>query len=301
MSTPSRPPERPPGGPTNARRRAGVRVTTRGWVVLGVLGAVVVVLAGWALFSGNADGTPTPTDHAQPTTPVSSTATTGAKTTDATNSGGPPLPVCHYGVLPAPDDKLGQWERTLLDTTFALPEDYRPPELVQVAEAGFESQEMVRAIVIPDLTALRKAADKAGNPVDVLVAYRSFLRQQQLFQEHVREVGRKEALAKTARPGHSEHQLGTTVDFRTKGQLDVGEDWGSEPAGAWMAANAWKFGFILSYPADREDVTCYSYEPWHFRYFGRTLAAKIHASGLTPREYLWRLDSENTSPETSSP
>jgi D-alanyl-D-alanine carboxypeptidase len=202
-------------------------------------------------------------------------------------------------VLPAPDARLGQWPRTLLDTTFALPDSYMPPDLVQVAEAGFESQEMVRSLVIPDLKALRRASEAAGNPVDVLVAYRSFARQQALFRQHVRELGHKEALAKTARPGHSEHQLGTTVDFRTKGQLDVDESWESEPAGAWMAANAWKFGFLMSYPRDREDVTCYSYEPWHYRYFGRDLAAKIRESGLTPREYLWDLDSEADQPSES--
>jgi D-alanyl-D-alanine carboxypeptidase len=58
----------------------------------------------------------------------------------------------------------------------------------------------------------------------------------------------------------------------------------------WMADNAWRFGFVLSYPKGRSDQTCYAYEPWHYRYFGRDLAAKIHASGLTTREYLWRAE-----------
>jgi D-alanyl-D-alanine carboxypeptidase len=268
--------------------------------VLGVLVAVVAVFAGWSLFSGNADGTPTPTDQVRGTTPASSTGTPGAT---SISPGTPPLPACRYAVLPALDAKLGQWPRTLLDTTFALPDTYVPPDLVQVAGAGFESQELVRSFLLPDLEALRKASEKAGNPVDVLVAYRSFQRQQQLFQEHLRELGRREALRKTARPGHSEHQLGTTVDFRTKGQLDVDEHWESEPAGAWMAANAWKFGFLMSYPRDGQDVTCYSYEPWHYRYFGRSLAASIHGSGLTPRQYLWRLDSRDSpgSGETTAP
>ena len=299
MSTPSGPPHRPPGGPGSAGR-SRVRLTTRGWVVLGVLVAVVVVFAGWALFSGDADGTPTPTDRANGTSPASSSTTPGPGTTDATTSAAP-LPACRYGVLPAPDAKPRQWDRTLLDTMFALPETYMPPDLVQASEAGFESQELVRSILIDDLTGLRKAAEKAGNPVDVLVAYRSFARQQQLFQDHVRELGRQEALAKTARPGHSEHQLGTTIDFRTKGQLDVDEHWETEPAGKWMAANAWKFGFLMSYPRLREDVTCYSYEPWHYRYFGRALAAKIHDSALTPREYLWNLDSPDAAGEASAP
>jgi D-alanyl-D-alanine carboxypeptidase len=60
-----------------------------------------------------------------------------------------------------------------------------------------------------------------------------------------------------------------------------------------MAANAWRYGFVMSYPRGREDVTCYLYEPWHYRYFGRALAARIHASGLTPREFLWRMDASS--------
>ena len=145
------------------------------------------------------------------------------------------LPACAYAVLPAPDAKYGQWQRTLLDTTFALPGDYAPPDLVSVSQAGSQAGELVRSFVIPDLKALLQASDAAGNPVDVLIGYRSFARQQALFREHVKQFGHAEALAKTARPGHSEHQLGTTIDFRTKGQVDVPENWESEPAGAWMA------------------------------------------------------------------
>jgi len=267
--------------------------------VLGVLVLVIGVFAGRALFSGDAEGAPTP-----PTT--GATGGTGGTTPGDTTS--PPttqatpvvagLPACDYGTLPAPQDGYGQWQRTLLDTTFALPDSYFPPDLVSVTNAGFAGGGVIRSIVIPDLEALLNASETAGNPVDVLVPYRSFATQQQLFRDHVRELGRKAALAKTARPGHSEHQLGTTIDFRTKGQLDVDEGWESEPAGAWMAANAWKFGFVMSYPEGREDVTCYGYEPWHYRYFGRPLAKRIHQSGLTPREFLWRLDSADASGAT---
>ncbi|HET6771458.1 MAG TPA: D-alanyl-D-alanine carboxypeptidase family protein, partial [Actinomycetota bacterium] len=70
--------------------------------------------------------------------------------------------------------------------------------------------------------------------------------------------------------------------------LNVDRGWRFEPAGVWMRENAWRFGFIESYPLGKEAVTCYDHEPWHYRYFGRELAAEIHASGITTREYLWR-------------
>jgi D-alanyl-D-alanine carboxypeptidase len=57
-----------------------------------------------------------------------------------------------------------------------------------------------------------------------------------------------------------------------------------------MSRNAYRYGFILSYPDGRRDKTCYPYEPWHFRYVGPELARPVQASGLTLREYLWRLN-----------
>jgi D-alanyl-D-alanine carboxypeptidase len=89
-----------------------------------------------------------------------------------------------------------------------------------------------------------------------------------------------------ARPGHSEHQLGVAIDFRTAGATGTG-NFGSTPAGRWLAIHAWEYGFVMSYPNGRTTVTCYDGEPWHFRYVGRTQAAEIHASGETVREYLW--------------
>jgi zinc D-Ala-D-Ala carboxypeptidase len=269
-----------------------VRLTRRGRVVVVALIATIVIVGGWVVFAGGSGGAPTPTTAAsgtssdRPTSGPSPGTTTGASPTSAAAS----LPACRYGALPSRDAGYGAWSRTLLDTTFALPADYSPPDLVSVTQAGSEGVGVVRSFVIPDLKALLRASDAAGTPVEVLVAFRSFARQQQLFHENVQRVGREEALAKTARPGHSEHQLGTTIDFRTKGDVDVDENWESQPAGAWMAANGWRFGFVMSYPSGKEDVTCYSYEPWHYRYFGRTLAGRIRDSGLTPREFLWRMD-----------
>jgi D-alanyl-D-alanine carboxypeptidase len=261
--------------------------------VIAVLVVGVSALVAWTAFRGG-DGDPTATattggaGTTAPSTTPASTDSVPAPTVDAP-------PPCRYALLPARNARYGEWQRTLLDTTFALPQDYAPSDLVSVTEAGSASPEMVRSFVIPDLKALLQASERAENPVDVLIAYRSYARQQALFRAHVRSEGRTEALATTARPGHSEHQLGTTVDFRTKGQLDVPKAWESEPAGAWMAANAWRFGFIEEYPAGKEAVTCYSYEPWHYRYFGRAVARRIHDSRLTAREFLWQLDSKSRS------
>ena len=65
------------------------------------------------------------------------------------------------------------------------------------------------------------------------------------------------------------------------------------PAGSWLIANSWRYGFVLSYPKDSREVTCYIYEPWHYRYVGRETAALIHESGLTLREWLWNYSQQS--------
>jgi D-alanyl-D-alanine carboxypeptidase len=185
-----------------------------------------------------------------------------------------PVPACARGDTPTPRDALADWDRTLLDTEFRLDRAYVPPDLVPVAEAGVLGSGMVRSFVIPDLRALGEAARDAGLAFRVVSAYRSFDRQAATFGSLERTYGREEALRSAALPGHSEHQLGTTID------IDGGE--------AWMAAHGARFGFIVSYPAEASpERTCYKPEPWHLRYFGRATARAIVESGRSAREWLW--------------
>jgi D-alanyl-D-alanine carboxypeptidase len=100
------------------------------------------------------------------------------------------------------------------------------------------------------------------------------------------------ALKASARPGHSEHQRGTTIDFKSYGGSAPWNytNWATTRAGAWMSANAWKYGWVMSYPkATSPSQNCYQYEPWHFRYLGRVEAKAIHDAAISPRFYLWRL------------
>jgi D-alanyl-D-alanine carboxypeptidase len=211
------------------------------------------------------------------------------------------LPPCTRGDEPAADTEYDEWEVTLLDTSLRLPEGYAPPDLVSTSGAGLSGGYLVRSIVITDLSALRQAAAAAGVPIDVEAAYRSYQAQEELLTQKTAEEGEDEALKRTARPGHSEHQLGTAIDLKTEGQEDVPLDWDTTPTGRWALDNSWKYGFVLSYPRQREDVTCYGFEPWHFRYFGRDIAALVHRSGLTVREYLWQQRYATPQPSAPSP
>jgi LAS superfamily LD-carboxypeptidase LdcB len=200
------------------------------------------------------------------------------------------LPPCRVADTVTAQRKYTDWNRTVLDLTFRLPSAYAPGDLRSTANAGLNSGHQVRSLVIADLRAMASAARAAGARLAVQSAYRSFSTQRSTFAYWVRVSGYAAALKSSARAGHSEHQLGTTLDFRSYGGSAPWyyRDWGTSKAGAWLRANAWKYGFIMSYPKGKTSVTCYAYEPWHYRYLGRAVAAKVRASGLTLREYLWR-------------
>ena len=162
-----------------------------------------------------------------------------------------------------------------------------PPDLVPASRAGIAGGGSVRRIALRDLRALANAAAANGTPLSNVSSYRSYRQQRILFNGYVNDYGYDEATTFSARPGHSEHQLGLTFDFTAPGDTGLTSNWEVTPTGGWMARNAWKFGWVMSYPKGKTDVTCFTYEPWHYRYVGREVAAEINESGLTTREYLW--------------
>ena len=189
---------------------------------------------------------------------------------------------------PAMDDPV----HAILDRTYGLAAEDAPPDLVPVSTAGFDGASgarMVRAVVVDDLAAMRTALEAAGLSIQIDSAYRTFDDQAATFADWAVRIGAEAAANRTARPGHSEHQLGTAVDVTSPGWSGRFGDWAVESAeGAWMAQHAWEYGFVMSYPADRQPETCYGYEPWHYRWIGRSAAAEHHAGGLTLRRFLER-------------
>ena len=198
------------------------------------------------------------------------------------------LAACKYADEPVAHAAYDDWPLTIVDTSSRLPEGYAPPDLVPISKAGLSGGGSIRRIAIADLKALVKAGRKAGVRLAVESAYRSEERQERTFAGWVRTSGEAEARRFSARAGHSEHELGTAIDFKAKGG---GSPW--TPAFArsrharWLAANAWRFGSIQSYPPGAETQTCYGAEAWHYRYVGRDIAAEVHASGATLRAWLW--------------
>jgi D-alanyl-D-alanine carboxypeptidase len=229
----------------------------------------------------------TPIVTPEPTVPQDTPLPTAAPTAGPDYS----LPGGIYLDVLTPHHAYGDWSITLLDTIYMLPADYYPGDLVDSGAAGLNGGYAVRSFVIADLAAMAEAARAAGAPIGVVSGFRSHTQQQTTFDYWVSVGGYEQALRTSARAGHSEHQLGTALDFTSEAGGAPWEhpDWATTPAGAWMAANAWRYGFVMSYPAGRFAETGYDYEPWHYRYVGRDLAAAIAASGATPRGYLYEL------------
>ena len=129
-------------------------------------------------------------------------------------------------------------------------------------------------------------AKEDGMNIRVISAYRSYTYQENLYNNYVKNDGVENADTYSARPGYSEHQTGLVVDV-TKA-YDNFNNFENTDEYNWMLENASNYGFILRYPKDKENITTYSFEAWHYRYVGVELAQKIKASNLTFDEYYAR-------------
>ena len=135
---------------------------------------------------------------------------------------------------------------------------------------------------------LVQAAAGSGYGLQVSSAYRSYDTQVAVFHRYVSELGMPGAELTSARPGYSEHQTGLAADVVAVGSgCGIDQCFGSLPAGRWVEANAWRYGFIVRYPNGFTAVTGYEWEPWHLRYVGKDAAREMHDSGIpTYEQYL---------------
>jgi D-alanyl-D-alanine carboxypeptidase len=201
----------------------------------------------------------------------------------------PAPPACRYDDVLTSRRSYTRHAITLLDPIYKVGPRYVPPDLRDSGRYGINGGYRVRAIIGRDLRAMARAAREAGKPIQLVSAYRSYAQQAATFQHWVDVGGYAKALKTSARAGHSEHQLGTTLDVTSLGGAApwTYADWAKTPAGAWMKKHAWKYGFVMTYPPRESTVTCYSYESWHYRYVGKPIASALRASGMTLREAIW--------------
>jgi len=129
-------------------------------------------------------------------------------------------------------------------------------------------------------------------------AYRSYDYQLELFVDKVEQYGEAEALVRSAKAGHSEHQTGLAVDVSVPAQgCAIMQCFGDTAAGKWIAENSWKFGYIVRYERDTTSITGYTYEPWHLRYVGTEIARMYASNGIHTLEDFWGFPAAENYPE----
>ena len=154
----------------------------------------------------------------------------------------------------------------IVNKTYPLPKTYAP---------GWETE------ATPHLWEMIRDAESEGIKLWMTSGYRSWYDQQYIYNGYVSEDGQEAADRYSARPGHSEHQTGLAYDLN-----DLSHDFGDTPEGKWVADNCHKYGFIVRYPKEKENITGYIYEPWHIRYIGVEKATEVYESGLCLEEFL---------------
>lgn len=152
-------------------------------------------------------------------------------------------------------------------------------------------------VLYSDLVDLLAAAGEEGYQYWIASAYRSKERQQELVDEDVarymaKGMSRQEALAKTYEQtmpaGKSEHETGLALDILCSENLNMDETQAEEPGNKWLVEHAHEYGFVLRYPAGKEEITGIFYEPWHFRYVGKEVAVFLRENELTLEEF-WEI------------
>lgn len=186
------------------------------------------------------------------------------------------------GISRTADESLG-WNLMLVNSQYRIPDDYSV-ELIRLSNG-----EQVDSRIYPDLQEMFDDARGDGYSLFVRAGYRSEEDQEDLMEDKI-EAYRQEGYSQreaeheaekwVAKPGTSEHELGLAVDINAEGQTDGNRLY------QWLAEHSWKYGFILRYPAEKEEITGIDYEPWHFRYVGKQAAKEMYEQDLCLEEYV---------------
>ncbi len=181
------------------------------------------------------------------------------------------------------------WKLLLVNPWNSLPENY------SIQTVTLKNGLQVDKRCYPDLQTMMDACRADGLSPVICSAYRTWEKQEQLYQNKVGQFlaqGYPQSEAETeagkvvAVPGTSEHQLGLALDIVDINNQHLDETQESTEVQKWLMEHSWEYGFILRYPKDKSEITGIIYEPWHYRYVGQEDAEQIHTLGVCLEEYL---------------
>jgi len=182
---------------------------------------------------------------------------------------------------------ISKKELMLVNKYYSLDKEYEPDNLVTISTTyswGTYGSQKVTEETFDAYMDMWKDANEAGFYLMVSSSYRTYDRQEAVYNDYKKSRGTEFADSIAARPGFSEHQSGYTLDIFEKSSSNQQTFYTSE-AYLWLKDNAHKYGFILRYPEDKENITGYSFESWHYRYVGIDVANYIYENNITYDEY----------------
>lgn len=181
------------------------------------------------------------------------------------------------------DDTLGKF--VILNKHYYSDGNYKGKDLIDVDSSynlyGYDFQ-LSKECYEAFLKMYNDAKDK-GYAFKINSAYRSYEKQVTIYQSWVNKDGQALADTYSARAGFSEHQTGYAFDVRD--YPFTNDDYSKTKSFTWVSENAYKYGFIIRFPKDKEYITGYQYEPWHYRYVGEEAAKYIYENDITFEEY----------------
>jgi D-alanyl-D-alanine carboxypeptidase len=171
----------------------------------------------------------------------------------------------------------------------ALDPEWEPDDMVELSRSYMVpgARGSLRAEAARALGHMIHAGKAKGHEIRVRSAFRSYKKQGRIFKNKSRRYGLERASRVSARAGHSQHQLGTTVDIvLPRYRNRITQRIAQSPEHRWLRQNAHRFGYALSYPRGEEELTGYMYEPWHYRYLGVAAATGMWKRKLPMESYL---------------
>ena len=173
---------------------------------------------------------------------------------------------------------------TLVNKFYYLEEDFKPENIITVTNEYTRDTARLNKLAYENFVKMADAAKEEGLTLKITTGYRDYYFQRTLYNNYVRSDGVKLADTYSARPGFSEHQLGYSADLTNKNIVGFDKFEYTEEY-KWLQDNAYKYGFIMRYPKDKEYITGYQFESWHYRYVGNDIAKYIYENNITYEEY----------------
>jgi D-alanyl-D-alanine carboxypeptidase len=213
--------------------------------------------------------------------------------------------------IPVPGPSLGDPAHSTTDDPADLwvlvnkahpitPRGWSPDRLVRPDLATIGAHDELRPVAARALERLATDAEEAtGHELVLVSGYRSAAYQRDLYERYVARHGQAKADTFSARGGHSEHQTGLAADITQAGTPFT--RFGGTESGRWVRQHAWRYGFVVRYPAGEQAVTGYAPEPWHLRYVGVGLAAHMRLTGTATLEEAFGTGPAPDYPADSSP